>query len=63
MPNRHTTTARFLDPRFTGDPWIDDLPEGLPAVCLGNYQVTGLSVLPLDLPSFNRVLQRLRTKR
>ena len=50
----------LLDLRFTGDPWVVACGDGGAALCLDGYQLTRLSALPFDLPSFNRALCRLR---
>jgi hypothetical protein len=56
----------LLDQRFSGDAWIVDRGEGSMAVCLGNYPVSWLEELSLDLPSLNRLflsLRRLQARR
>ena len=53
----------LLDLRFTGDPWIVDREDGSFRLFLGDYCLTGFQGMTLDLPSFNQVLDRLRSRR
>jgi hypothetical protein len=51
-----------LDTRFAGDPWVI---QGRAAihVCIGNFRVAHIDALPFDVPGFNRLLDRVRTRR
>jgi hypothetical protein len=49
----------LIDLRFKGDPWVVS-HDGVAAVCLGDYPMSHLAALPLDLPSLNRTLQQVR---
>src|SRR5262249_5015121 len=53
----------LIDPRFTGDPWIVEGEDGSFALYLGDYCLAGIHGLTIDLPSFNQVFERLRTRR
>jgi hypothetical protein len=53
----------LLDLRFTGDPWIVDHNDGTFKLCLGDYCLVGIAGVTFDLPSFNQVLDRLRSRR
>ena len=50
----------LLDVRFTGDPWIVPEEDGGAALCLDSYRLVELQLLPLDLPTFNLTLNRMR---
>ncbi len=58
----HVRTVRpsLLDPRFTGDPWIVQRPDGTLRLCLGDYGLTGIFAAPLDVPGLNGLFQNLR---
>ena len=53
----------LMDLRFTGDPWIVDREDGSFRLFLGDYCLTGFQGMTFDLPSFNQVLDRLRSRR
>jgi hypothetical protein len=53
----------LLDLRFTGDPWIVDRRDGTFTLCLGDYCLVGIHGVTFDLPSFNQVLDRMRSRR
>jgi hypothetical protein len=50
----------LLDRRFTGDSWIVNRADGSCALCLGDYCLTGIQAIGLDLPSLNQVLDHIR---
>jgi hypothetical protein len=50
----------LLDVRFTGDPWIVPEDDGSSALCLDDYRLARLRLLPVDLPAFNLALNRMR---
>ncbi len=50
----------LLDRRFTGDPWIEPQEEGGATLCLANYPVSVIELLPFDFPSFNHTLNQMR---
>jgi hypothetical protein len=50
----------LLDPRFGGDPWIVDCQDGTATLCLDDYPLTRLAVVPLDLPTLNRLWFEMR---
>jgi hypothetical protein len=58
-----TMRPSLLDLRFRGDAWIVASGEGTLALCLGTYQLTNFRGLPLDLPSLNQLLDRVRNRR
>jgi hypothetical protein len=62
LPSRSVRPSRpsLLDLRFTGDPWIEADGEGVAALCLANFRLAAIALLPLDLPSFNDAFHRLR---
>jgi hypothetical protein len=70
-PNRPKCRGRLwrsvrpslLDLRFTGDPWVSEHADGEVALCLGDYRLVRLEVLPFDVPCLNRALLRLREAR
>jgi hypothetical protein len=49
-----------MDPRFCGDPWVEDRCDGTLCLCVGNYPLAALRGLALDLPHLNQVFNRLR---
>jgi hypothetical protein len=53
----------LLDLRFTGDPWVSECPDGEVSLCLGDYRLVRLEVLPFDVPCLNRALLHLRQSR
>jgi hypothetical protein len=53
----------LLDLRFTGDPWVAEHADGEVALCLGDYRLVRLDVLPFDVPCLNRTLLQLREAR
>jgi len=53
----------LLDWRFAGDPWIQKENDGSFALCLGNYPLANIGGIPLDLPSLNHLLERIRQTR
>jgi hypothetical protein len=50
----------LLDLRFTGDPWMVPDEDGTAALCLDDYRLVYVTLLPLDVPSFNRAVLNLR---
>ena len=50
----------LLDLRFTGDPWVVAHQDGTASLCLDDYQLLHVRLLPLDVPSFNRTLLGMR---
>jgi hypothetical protein len=50
----------LLDLRLAGDPWVVEQGEEQLAVCFNDWQLTNLSGLALELPSLNRLLDRMR---
>ncbi|HLN31514.1 MAG TPA: hypothetical protein VK395_27480 [Gemmataceae bacterium] len=78
-PSRHTarpasspTSLEFkirsvrpslVDWRFNGDAWIENGGNGQLALCLGDYEMTHIVGLALDLPSLNQILQNIWNKR
>jgi hypothetical protein len=55
-----TVRPSVLDLRFTGDSWVGAGRGGSAALFLDGYQLARISASPLDLPSLNRTLDRLR---
>jgi hypothetical protein len=53
----------LLDLRFTGDPWIVARSDGILKLCLGDYCLSGIHGMSLDLPSLNRMLDNMRHRR
>ena len=53
----------LLDLRFTGDPWVVDRNDGSFELCLGDYCLAGICGMTFDLPTFNQVLDRMRSRR
>jgi hypothetical protein len=53
----------LLDLRFTGDPWLIPDEEGTAALCLDDYRLLSVALLPFDVPSFNRAVLTLRQNR
>jgi len=53
----------LVDWRFTGDAWIENGGNGSLALCLGDYEMTHIVALALDLPSMNQILQNIWNKR
>jgi hypothetical protein len=49
-----------MDLRFRGDACVIDACDGTLTLCLGNYPLAPVLGLPLDLPHFNALLERLR---
>jgi hypothetical protein len=56
-PRRRVPTV--LDPELTGDPWLEDLGFGLWALCLDDTCLACIRGVDLDLPSLNRLLDRV----
>jgi len=50
----------LTDLRFKGDAWVVDHADGTASVCLGDYALVRIGVLPLDVPSLNRTLHQVR---
>ncbi|MCI0456864.1 MAG: hypothetical protein L0Z62_07795 [Gemmataceae bacterium] len=58
-----TITARrpsLLDPRLRGDPWILPRSGGGFALYFDAWEMSALAGSPLDLPSLNTLLHRMR---
>jgi hypothetical protein len=53
----------LTDWRFRGDAWIVDQGNGTLAVRLGDYNLTEVAGLPLDLPALNQILARIWNRR
>jgi hypothetical protein len=53
----------LLDLRFNGDAWVSAHADGEVALCLGDYRLVRLEVLPFDVPCLNRALLQLREAR
>ena len=53
----------LVDWRFNGDAWIENGGNGQLALCLGDYEMTHIVGLALDLPSLNQILQNIWNKR
>ena len=56
----HCLRPTVLDLRFRGDPWILRLQDGSLSLCLGNFHLGPVHGSPLDLPSLNQLLDRVR---
>jgi hypothetical protein len=52
-----------MDRRFTADAWIVDQGDGTLALRLGDYNMTEITGLALDLPSLNQILKRVWERR
>jgi hypothetical protein len=50
----------MLDLRLMGDPWIVDQGAENLALCFNDCQLASLRGLTLEVPSFNRILDRMR---
>jgi hypothetical protein len=50
----------LTDLRFKGDPWVVDHQDGTASLCLGDYALVRIGVLPIDVPSLNRTLHQVR---
>jgi len=57
------TRPSLLDWRFTGDAYIVDAGDGDFALRLGDYDLTRISAVSLDLPCLNQILDRLWHRR
>jgi hypothetical protein len=55
--------ASALNPRLTGDVWVCDEGDGTLTVCLDDRDMAHIRALPVDLPSFNHLLERARSRR
>jgi hypothetical protein len=55
--------ASALNPRLTGDVWGCDEGDGTLAVCQDDKDMARIQALPVDLPSFNHLLDRARSRR
>jgi hypothetical protein len=53
----------LLDCRFTGDAWVIDQGDGTLAVRLGDYNLSQITGLALDVPSLNQLLDRVWHRR
>jgi hypothetical protein len=49
-----------LDPRLCGDPWIVRRHSGKYALCFDVWEMAAVQAIPLDLPSLNSLLHRMR---
>ena len=50
----------LIDLRFKGDAWVVGRGH-VASVCLGDYPLGHVAASPFDLPTFNRVLEQVRT--
>jgi len=50
----------LLDLRFTGDPTMVDHRDGTASLCLDDYRLVRIDLLPLDVPSFYFAVVRMR---
>jgi hypothetical protein len=55
--------ASALNPRLCGDVWVCDAGDGTLAVCRDDQDMVRIRALPVDLPSFNGLLDRARSRR
>jgi hypothetical protein len=53
----------LTDWRFRGDAWIVDQGDGTLAIRLGDYSLTQIAGLPLDLAVLNHILARVWNRR
>jgi hypothetical protein len=58
-----TVRPSVLDLRFTGDPWIVPQADDTAVLCLDDYRLVGISLLSVDLNSFNQRLFQMRHRR
>jgi hypothetical protein len=58
-----TVRPSLLDLRFSGDAWIVAGSDGRAAICLGDYCVSNVNVVSLDLPSLNHLFDMMRHRR
>jgi hypothetical protein len=49
-----------MDQRFRGDAWIESGRDERLCLCLGNYPLSELRALALDVPHLNHLLDHLR---
>jgi hypothetical protein len=61
-PPRRCARPSLLDSRFCGDPWIEPSSDGTAALCLANYCLADIALMPFDLPSLNETFHRLRVR-
>jgi hypothetical protein len=59
---RRCARPSLLDARFCGDPWIEPSSEGTAALCLANYCLADIALMPFDLPSLNETFHRMRVR-
>ena len=52
----------LLEPRLVGDPWIVHEADSTLVLCFNEWPLAIVRGLPLDLPSFNHLLERLRNR-
>jgi hypothetical protein len=52
-----------LNLRLTGDMWVIEDEDEMLAVRLGDREIVRIGGLPLDVPSFNQLLDRCRHRR
>jgi hypothetical protein len=52
----------LLESRLAGDPWIIPHDAETLALCFDDWPLAAVGGLPLDLPFFNHLLERLRTR-
>ncbi len=52
----------LLEPRLVGDPWIIDQADEYLALCFNDWPLATVRGLPVDLPFFNHLLERLRNR-
>jgi hypothetical protein len=52
----------LLEPRLVGDPWVISQAEEILTLCFNDWPLATVRGLPLDLPSFNHLLERLRNR-
>jgi hypothetical protein len=52
----------LLEGRLAGDPWVVHQSGENLALCFSDWPLATVRGLPLDVPSLNRILERLRTR-
>src|SRR5262249_26345445 len=57
------TRPSFLDLRLQGDPWIVDRGAETLGLFFNSWELTSVRGMPVDVPGFNQLLDRLRHRR
>jgi hypothetical protein len=62
--NTHIRLVRpsVTDRRFCGDPWIVQETDNTYLLCLGDYGLSNVEGLELDMPGLNSLLDRIRNR-